>query len=166
MALPPLPEAFGNYALPDFIHLVEPEAVVWWPQAPGWRILAVAALLAVGVAAWRRWRRWRRDAYRREALKALRDCRNLAPEARLQTTARILKAAALAAFPRHEIAALSGDPWLDWLDGNAPQAFSSVSRRLLGAGQYRSSRIPDDSELAILAQDCERWLSGHRKATQ
>ena len=113
---------------------MEPEAVVWWPQAPGWRILAVAALLAVGVAAWRRWRRWRRDAYRREALKALRDCRNLSPQARLQTTARILKAAALAAFPLRIL----------------------VPFKL---------ELPKP-KLAILAQDCERWLSGHRKATQ
>ena len=164
MALPPLPDVFGNYALRDFTHVTEPEAVSWWPTAPGWQFLAAAALLALTLAAYRRWQRWRRNRYRREAIRSLRSCQELPPDARLQAMARILKAAALAAFPRREIAALSGEHWLDWLDSSGPPAFSSASRRLLVRVQYSAGDTPTDSDLATLAQDCERWLSGHREA--
>ena len=163
MALPPLPDVFGNYALGDFTHVVEPGAVSWWPTAPGWRILAIAALVALAVAAWRCWRRWRRNRYRREAIKALRACQGLPADARLQTMARIIKSAVLVAFPRSEIAALSGERWLDWLDQHGPQAFSSASRHLLAASQYHTGAPPADGDLAILARDCERWLSDHRE---
>ena len=36
MSAPPLPEAFGNYALGDFVEVISPASISWLPQTPGW----------------------------------------------------------------------------------------------------------------------------------
>jgi len=164
VALPSLPDPFGNYALRGFTHLAEPDGVSLWPGAPGWQILASLLALWLALLGWRHWQRWRRNRYRREALAALRAARTLGPEKRLQVMARLLKASALAAFPRQDVAALSGESWLDWLDRHAPEPFSLDSRRLLAAGQYRAGEPPETRELELLDRECERWLCSHREA--
>lgn len=101
--------------------IVVPEAVdPWWPLAPGWYLVAA---LAVGVVAWGVWRvRQRRQAgrYRREALAELRALRRLAPGQREAAAGlmTLLKRTALAAWPRTEVAALSGEAWWRFLDEN------------------------------------------------
>ena len=76
-------------------------------RAGGWsaRPASVAAGFAVVAAV----RHWQRNAYRREALRALEtaDGRDISA---------ILKRAALAAFPREQVASLNGAAWLAFLD--------------------------------------------------
>ena len=74
----------------------------------GWCVL-VLLLLWLG---WRFWKRWQANAYRREALRELGEIET-APE-RLP---ELLKRVALVAYPRAEVAELSGDAWLGFLDG-------------------------------------------------
>ena len=67
MSAPPLPDAFGNYALGEFVEVVPPPDISWWPQTTGWWWLG--AVLA-GFALHRGWkllRHWYRNRYRREA---------------------------------------------------------------------------------------------------
>ncbi|WP_424814315.1 DUF4381 domain-containing protein [Roseococcus sp. YIM B11640] len=95
--------------------LILPEPVSFWPATPAWYLLFGLVLLLTAWLAWRGWRRWRRNAYRREALAALRGAAS--PE-----IAAILKRTALAAWPREQVAALSGADWAAFLRRTAPRA--------------------------------------------
>ena len=160
MALPPLPDIFGNYAVAKLEHLVEPNPVSLWPSAPGWKVVLVLALLWLGYRGFRQWQRWRRNRYRREALAVLQQCRDLPAEELVPALARLLKSTALAAFPRTEVAALSGPGWLDWLEQQGG-GFSADSRGLLAEAQYRPPVPAEAAILDRLLNETEAWVRTH-----
>ena len=49
------------------LHL--PEAIGWWPLAPGWWVELAIVVVALGYGAWRMYKRWRFHAPRRYALR-------------------------------------------------------------------------------------------------
>ena len=165
MSLPPLPETFGNYAIRGIAEVLAPEPVSWMPVTIGWRLLGASILLWVLYRGYRRYRAWQRDRYRRLALRELDALRELPPALALAQMARILKSTALAAFPRTDVARLSGERWLDWLQ-SATEApiFSERSRQLLIDSQYRATPDVDGEALELLARDCDAWIRQHRGA--
>jgi hypothetical protein len=98
------------------IHL--PEAVAFWPPAPGWW-LAGALLIATG---WfvHRWLRARRRSLRRAALRELAAIEAgyaVEPDVELLATglSTLLRRVAVARFPRRDVAALHGNAWIRFL---------------------------------------------------
>lgn len=106
------PAAPSREAMHDLILL---PPVSFWPATPAWFVLIALLLAMLGWIGWRAWRRWQRDAYRREALREL-------PDASPQQIAAILKRVALVAWPREQVAALSGAAWAAFLRRTAPRA--------------------------------------------
>jgi type II secretory pathway pseudopilin PulG len=107
------------------LHL--PDPVGWWPLAPGWWLLAALAAAALGYLA----RRWlaarRRNAARRQALAALETCvdeyRRHGNAVRLGgELSELLRRTMLAYAPRAEVAGLTGEAWLAWLDRGLERA--------------------------------------------
>jgi len=123
------------------LHL--PEAIGWWPLAPGWWLLI--ALLAVGLLLLCRksWKRWRHDRARRIALRQLGRLQQdyyAQPDA-VTLGARLselLRRTMLAYSPRKEVAGLTGREWLEWLDrGLDEKVFSEGPGRALQELPYR-----------------------------
>jgi hypothetical protein len=118
------------------IHL--PEAIGWWPLAPGWWLLIALALIGLGLLL--RWylQRRARGAARRLALQHL---GRLTAEyeqhrdavAFMAQLSSLLRRTMLAYAPRADVAGLTGDAWLAWLDRDleAPLFRSGAGRRLL-----------------------------------
>lgn len=135
------------------LHL--PEAIGWWPLAPGWWVLL--ALFAVGalILLRRAWRRWRRDAPRRLALKELarlegswREAPN--PVLLAAGLSELVRRTMLAYASRQEVAGLTGREWLAWLDrGLDEKPFSEGPGRVLQELPYRRT----DSSLAAVDVD-------------
>ena len=137
------------------------------PPEPPWYLLAPAAWLGLALLlaalAWVWYRRRRRRAWRRVAaagleLDAIRRryaTRDDAP-ALARDLADWLKRVALQAYPRAEVAALSGDRWLEFLDrGIGDASFSRGAGRIFGAPQYRPEvKFDADEALAL----CRHWL--------
>ena len=105
------------------LHL--PETVGWWPLAPGW--WALIALFAAGTAylAWRWYRAWRINAPRRHALRELARFEAAYLEHQDPVTlgkqlSELLRRGMLAYAPRADVAGLTGDAWLAWLDDGMP----------------------------------------------
>jgi hypothetical protein len=105
------------------LHL--PEAIGWWPLAPGWWVVMVLALLGVGWLLRRTWRQRRFSAPRRYALRELARVEaaylthgNIVTLG--QQVSELLRRGMLAYAPRHEIAGLTGEQWLEWLDRDLP----------------------------------------------
>lgn len=159
MSAPPLPEVFGNYAIRGIQEVMPPEPVSWWPATSGWLVVAAILLAWLARLGWRRWRLWQRDRYRREALAQLAMLAQ-EPTERLQSTAIILKITALAAYPRQEVASLSGDQWLDWLSRRGAR-FSDSSRTLLAQQQYRASATLDTAAVEQLVTETRAWVRDH-----
>jgi hypothetical protein len=140
-------------SLANLRDIAMPPPVPWWPPAPGWWFLLATMCLIAVLAAIRGWRRWRTNAYRRAALRSLRGAESVA------TIAEILKRAALVAFPRAEVASLSGSAWVQWLAETGGKPVPASLSQALSLGVYAGREIADSSELAGFAAE---WIRSHQ----
>ena len=74
---------------------------------------------------------------------------------------RLLKLAALAAFERSEVAALSGMPWVEFLNSRCPQpVFDAAQAELLALAAYRPQPLDAKARDGLVAA-CARWIDSH-----
>jgi hypothetical protein len=143
MNLPPLRD----------IHL--PPEPGLWPPAPGWWVLIALALIVIVALARRALRAWRRRRRRRALLAefdtALATARDAAEEAAALSS--LLRRAARLRDPA--AAALAGEAWLRFLDGDDPRrAFSQGVGRALLEAPFRPAAGDRPSEaLRALVRD-------------
>jgi hypothetical protein len=158
------------------IHL--PEPVSWWPPAPGWWVLfAVLCLLAA--AAYISRKIYKSKQLNRDIKSELEQIRNqysnTGNRAELaQALSILLRRACISFYPERDIAGLTGENWLAYLDescggSTAGKKFRSETGRILLTAPYLPTDIStDDSRLDFDAKQlialCETWLnSPHRK---
>lgn len=139
----------------DRLHdLVTPPPVPWWPPAPGWAIvLALFALLLLGLLL-KVFMHWQANRYRREALSLLENT----PPAGLSA---LLKRVALTVWPREEVADLTGDRWLRFLDRTA-----KTNLFVAGTGKTLESAAFDpaaDTHAPDLRRAVREWILKHRR---
>ena len=115
-----------------------PEAVGWWPPAPGWWFLGLLVLVGLVLLLVNYVQRRARGVARRRALRELdtliadfeahRDAVRFAAG-----VSALLRRAMLAYAPRGEVAGLTGEAWLAWLDRGLehPQFVDGPGRKLL-----------------------------------
>jgi len=143
------------------IHL--PAEPGLWPPAPGWWLLFVlimAVVLWLGRLGWGRYRRWRRrqrilaelDRLRREDLRG---------PALITAVSTLLKRVALMRYPRTEVAALTGDAWLAFLDRSGGDGrFVGGAGQVLADAAYapESERFAQDFDQQALFDVARDWL--------
>ena len=143
------------------IHL--PDPVGLWPPAPGWWLLAMLLLACLLVSVLLVRKKIRRNRYRRLALAELErhDWQQLSPSEALQQANQLLKQTALAAPFASDVAGLSGDNWLAFLDqsGNTLE-FSEGVGRLLKDGPYQPGLADVDKD--ALLKLTRQWIKQHR----
>ena len=159
---------FGNTFLDKLQEISLPAPVAWTPQTIGWYVLA--ALAALGLLWMLRaiYRRHAANRYRRAALAELATIRvrldgETGPSRVLADIAALLKRTALAVFPRDEVASLSGEAWLGFLDSTAGSTlFSSGPGRVLADLPYRAEASAPAGEMRELLTISKRWIRKHR----
>ncbi|MDJ0700191.1 MAG: DUF4381 domain-containing protein [Woeseiaceae bacterium] len=138
------------------VHL--PGAVGLWPLAPGWWVLIALLTVALLVGGRMLWRSYRQGVYRRVALRQLSILDRAYREhgdavALAASVSELLRRTMLAYAPRSDIAGLTGQAWLDWLDRDLgiPQ-FTGAAGRCLLELPYRKpeSEVPDNDIQALL----------------
>jgi len=147
------------------IHL--PTAIDAWPPAIGWWLLAVLGIVAVIAIVYGLWRYWRANRYRREALAQLQQLRQQYKHAAsdyLYHYTNLLKRVALTRYPRAQVAGLTGEAWVAFLDATSgSQEFSMGTGQVLIQGQYQTSVAVDIDALQKLG---EHWIKRHRDLPQ
>ncbi|MBS7704357.1 DUF4381 domain-containing protein [Chelatococcus asaccharovorans] len=142
--------------------IVVPPPLPWWPPAPGWWIIAAALLGAAVITAVAGLARWRRNAYRRAALAELAAIGPVSTPASAAAVSAILKRVALVAYPRVEVASLTGEAWLAFLDRtSASDAFSQGAAADLARAPF-GAPVRDGGALLGVAR---RWVTHHRGET-
>ena len=136
--------------------IVLPEAVSYIPQTAAWYALfsGVLALLAWGGIVWVRHER--RNRYRKLALDRLADIEARGAFAELPV---LVKQTVLSFVPRDEVASLSGDAWLRFLDATySGDAFTRGPGRQLPVLAYGRPDTVDVGELLTLVR---LWIRKH-----
>jgi hypothetical protein len=162
------PEALAE-ALADLRGWHLPEPVSWWPPAPGWWLLGLILLALAGLAAVWVLRRHRRGAAARAAQRELAAlevelARTGDSSAFVRGLSRLLRRFALARFPRGEVAGLSGERWLAFLDQHGGGwAFRTGAGRALAEGPYRPVAEVKAGELAALVR---AWVAHNARGAR
>lgn len=159
-----------NPGLQGLHEILLPDPVSRLPQTAGWYVLFGVVLLGLLAWAYAGLRRFRADRYRRLALAELgglerefaasRDRSRVLPQ-----IAVLLKRTALSAYARTDVAGLSGESWLAFLDRTAGcRVFSEGPGRLFGEIAYvtaaRIEQIPEEG-IADLFRFARGWIRKH-----
>lgn len=145
----------------DKLHdTVVPPPVPFWPPATGWYwVMGLGTLLVLSLAC-KLIEHWHRNRYRRAGLLEL---------ARLETArsdphtlpelAALVKRVALAAFPRTDVAALSGSEWLRFLDEReGTKVFTVGPGAILESGYARQPPLASRE----LFDAVRHWITHHK----
>ncbi|RBP35368.1 uncharacterized protein DUF4381 [Roseimicrobium gellanilyticum] len=155
----------------DRLHdIVPPPAVPWWPPAPAWYWVLGLLGIAVVVFLLRVFMHWQRNRYRREALAEFAKHEVKLHDASqrggaLIALAELLKQTAVTAFPREDVASLTGTSWDSFLDRTvSKKAFVEGNGSLLETAAYdpRSISKVDETKARELARQVRDWLAHHQ----
>lgn len=164
------PVSTDSASLQNLNDIVLPEVVDWWPLAPGWYLLFGILLIAVSWFGYRSLKRWHNDHYRRAALKELgvltADIQNQETrDSSLRQIPILLKRTALSAYPRSQVASLSGKDWHVFLNSKlrTPLFTESTAHTLDRISYTRGDlREIDTQAVTTLLLASRQWLKHHR----
>jgi hypothetical protein len=159
---PGMPQADPLAELRD-IHM--PGAIETWPPAIGWWILLAIAIFLVLAGLYWLYSRWRANRYRREAIAELNRLRadyqqHGEDSVYLAEYQSLLKRVALTRYAREDVASLTGESWVAFLDRTSrSQEFS------MGKGQVLidSNYMPEpEADVAALHEMGVAWIRRHK----
>ena len=139
--------------VPDFddMHdIVMSEPVSWWPLASGWYVLMLVLAMAIIWFGVKTFKQWKKNAYRRAALREL---KSISPA----DLPALVKRVSLCIYPREQVATLSGEAWLEFLDqsGNTQDFTQGPGRHLLELSYNpNASNIPIEELTNII----RKWV--------
>lgn len=133
----------------------QPQPPSWYPQTIGWYIVfAIVALLIFWLVLYLL-RHWHKNRYRREALSQL-------SHIEAAELSALLKRTALSAWPREEVAALSGPAWLKFLDDSTGHPlFAEAPANRIEELALQPSTISSEDE-AALRHASASWIKYHK----
>ena len=147
----------------QMVDIIEPSAIGIWPLAWGWWALIALAITGISVITVLIIQHQKRNRYRRQALKTLLDQRFDNALSQSQFLMHLSKQVALAAYPqeRQHIASLSGERWLQWLNGKTAAPLFNTP----GAKQWQASLYAPNTQQApdnALTIAFKSWIKDHR----
>ena len=149
------------------IHL--PDAVSWWPPAPGWWIIASLLLLTLLLGYLAR-KYYRSKALQRQIVAEIEAIKNDFQSHKntytlIQSLSILLRRSCISFYPRHETAGLTGGDWLRYLDDTYPEKSSSTHLpfqqgvgKILASAPYMAEQSSIDIDANALLELCEKWL--------
>lgn len=156
------------YSLEQLHDIIEPAAISPWPPAAGFWFLLALLLLWLSAIALTLWQRHRRNRYRRLAVAQLQALSSQLdkgdqPSHVIAAIGELLKRTALVAYPRQQVASLSGSDWLQFLNHSAAtDAFSSDTARLLTHSAYqRAQPPPSGRQTRAIIDAAHHWIDHH-----
>lgn len=156
-------------SLQNLNDIVMPTPVGWWPLADGWYVLAGLVFIFLCWFIYKSVKNWNANRYRRSALSELKllseGIQNQADRnSSLRKIPPLLKRTALAAYPRNEVAMLTGEDWFQFLNSTGKkQSFTENIFNTLNHISYSTGDLSDINNEAVnaLVDACRQWLNHH-----
>jgi len=156
--------------LQNLNDIVLPATVSWWPPAIGWYFLAALLLVAFAWFIYQSLQRWMNNRYRRAALRELQllaeDGQSAGSrDSNLRQLPILLKRTALAAYPRKQVASLTGKDWHKFLNSKvSTPVFTESTATTLDNISYSTSDLSavDLQSATALLKASQYWLQHHQ----
>ena len=154
------------------IHL--PDPISWWPIAPGWWLVIVSLFLIIAVIFILR-KIYLGKQLKRDIISELENIKQQFHKTQnksqlAKSLSILLRRASITYYPENNIAGLTGNNWLNYLDitnsnASSDRVFQSDTGEVLLSAPYLPDNSIQDYDAQALIQLCESWLrSSHKKA--
>lgn len=149
----------------DKLHdIIVPEPILLWPATPGWLILLaliISIVIPLLVVARKSYLAAR---YRREALSELKAIRQIEnSQQQMQQLLALLKRTALSAYPRDQVASLTGLAWWDFLSRQSGLDLSSRFLQNEMLTVYNPEFIPSKESTERVFIMVNNWIKQHKR---
>lgn len=142
-----------------------PEAVSWWPPAPGWWVLFAALMFLTGFAVLTLYKHIQKNRYRKLARNELEAAYSKWQGSDdnsqyVQLASAVIKRSIIAAGGEVQVASQTGQQWTQTINHWAKTPLSDqASQAMIDAGYRANPNIDIDD----LHQQLDDWLRSHRK---
>ena len=157
-------------SLQNLNDIVMPATVNWWPLASGWYVLIGILVISMLWFGYRSLQRWLANRYRRSALLELQQLalgvqNEKSRDSSLKKLPVLIKRTALSAYPRQQVANLSGKVWFDFLNSSTKKPLFTES--LLAAMEYisysnKELNAIDAQTINELLAASSNWVKRHQ----
>lgn len=146
----------GEMLKPELGPLIEPEAVKFTFDTPGWYVLAGLILLFAIILSLKWFKNYKKNAYRRKAIKEIESNK----QSEINEVLVLLKIVATTTFGRKEVAQLHGNEWLQFLESKAKNTpFTNYKDDILNS-LYKGIDLENEKREIILELS-KKWIKTH-----
>ena len=150
----------------DNLHdIIVPEAIGFFPPAPGWYVVALLLLALLFHFSIGFYKRHKKSLYRREAIEELGSYEAQGEDK--EKTLHLLtlaKRVAIAAYGREEIAKLSGESWWDFMEKHSKAIISKELRVSVNSLLYDKSYAYNTADYKEIEKFVQSWVKTHKVA--
>ena len=143
----------------------QPDAIATWPPTIGWWIVLLILIITLIATLFFAYRHWKQNHYREIARQHLEDAfllfnDNGDKQQYLVECNQLLKRAALSRFPADQVAGLTGESWLFFLDQTLQSwEFSSGVGKAIASAPYQ---VNSDVSIPPIHQLGLHWIKNHK----
>ena len=148
----------------DKLHdIITPEAVGYFPLAPGWVVVGLLVLALLFHFAIQTYSEYKKSLYKREALKELESFTKQSQEESVALLS-LAKRVAIVAYGRERIAKLSADSWWDFMEEHSKAKVSSQLRENIDKMLYDKSYESSHTDYNAIKAFVTLWIKTHKGA--
>ncbi|MBT7575711.1 MAG: DUF4381 domain-containing protein [Methylococcales bacterium] len=139
------------------IHL--PDPIIWWPPAFGWWLALLLTITVILLMFWSYKKITRKTAVKsaRHLLSQIQMKKDWDDPRKLTALSALLRRTAISVYPPEQVASLTGQAWLEFLDRPFKEKkFSSIQGQQLINNPYQRTI---NSDLKPLFEFSEQWLT-------
>ncbi len=146
----------------DNLHdIIVPDAIEFFPLAPGWIIVGILLLTLLFHFAVKGYKNYKKSLYRREALKELEVSKENGKKGSLALLA-LARRVAIAAYGREVAARLTGDAWWNFMEEHSKVQISGELREKITTVLYDTQSINDTSSYQKIRSIVTVWIKTHK----
>ena len=154
-------QTIAEASLDNLHDILVPDAIGFFPLAPGWYILSLLLLTLLFHFGYQRYKLYEREQYKRDAeeeLEALNDKNRENTIALLSLAKRV----GLSVYGRETIATLDGDRWWDFMETHSKTSVDADLRVSIQKLLYEEGVDFDTSVFDAVFLMVSEWIETHR----
>ena len=156
-------QTIAEASLDNLHDIIVPDAIGFFPPAPGWYILGLLFLALLFHFTLRFYARYKKSLYKREALTELAKYQGENKEEVLHLLS-LSKRVAIVAYGREESAMLSGEPWWNYMEQHSKVNISKELRDELSKLLYDEAYESDRAHYKTIKAFVSLWIKTHKVA--
>jgi len=156
-----LNKTMAEASLDNLHDIILPDAVGFFPLAPGWVMVLLLLLALLFHFALQKYKQYKKSQYRREALKEL----TLYTQESKEHTIALLslaKRVGIAAYGRKVVAKFSGNSWWDFMEKHSKTKMNTELREEIDTLLYDASYTTNSALHDNVAECVSLWIKTHK----